>query len=282
MGAKDFYQLISAKAGFAGEYEALTETEIATAPGSAYTPGNDPGVFRTVPSTAGRTVQLLDCAPVFIETFQNSDATLRFPSGTIGTNDAEDGRFFFIKNNGAAGTDSDGDLFLEKSDGTLVTTLGVGFIGIALHGDNDEWDVAIVNEQGPGTDGFGGVYRYTSNSGVPGGGVLFLSTGDSVRCSDAGDRLIDDITVGGISIRVDAPDGGKDFEVQVVENPSGVSGPLTVVATLQLPAGSVSEGRADLSEFVTAPTEIGVRIVKIAGGGGGSSFNKINVNVQVR
>lgn len=280
MGSKDFFHTIAAKAGFAGEYEALIEAEIATAPGAAYTPG-ETGVFRTVPSTAGRTVQLLNCSPVYVETFQASVCVVRMPSGVIGSNDAEDGRFYFIKNNGQNGLPADGDVTVERSDGTLITTIIQGNTAIVIHGDNDAWDVLVVDAVGPGTDGFGGVFRYTSNSGVPGGGTLYLSTGDSVRCSDAGDRLIDDVEIGGMSVRVDVADLSRDYDVEVVSNPSGVSGPTVVLATLALPSGSVSEGRNDLTTLVTAPTEIGARFV-ITAGGGSSSFNKINVNIQVR
>lgn len=139
--SKEFYQTVAAKAGFAGEYEALTEPEIAGATQGGYSIG-DEGVFKIVSS---RIVQLLLDSPVYIETFQTSAATLRVPSGAIGTNDAEDGRFYFLRN---AGT---GNITLQKSNGTLIDTLPTGKLFLIIHGDNDTWDTHILNSTGTNT-----------------------------------------------------------------------------------------------------------------------------------
>jgi len=276
---KDFFETVAAKAGFAGEYEPLIESEFIIAPTGPYAPGES-GVFRTVPSTAGRTIQLLQESPVFVETFQATAATIRMPSGLIATNDAEDGRFYFFKNSGQAGLPANGELSVEDQNGILLATISVADSAIILHGEDDNWDVLSISSTGPGTDGFGGSFRYTASSGIPGGGLRYLETGSGFACSSAGDRLVSDINVTGISIRVDTIDAIRDFQVQVVTDPSGVSGPTTVVATLDLPAGFSSEGRNDLAVFITAPTEIGARIIRTAGGGS-STFRDINVIVQV-
>jgi hypothetical protein len=276
---KDFFVTVAAKAGLAGEYEPLTEAEFASAPSGPYVPTED-GVFRTVPTTAGRTIQLLQSSPVFIETFQSSDAVVRMPSGLMATNDAEDGRFYFFRNNGQNSAPADGIITIEDHNGNFIATIAQGDNAIIIHGEDDNWDFFPIASTGPGTDGFGGVFRYTASSGVPGGGTRFLETGSGFACSSAGDRLISNVNITGISIRIDVADLARDYQVQVVTNPSGVSGPTTTVATLDLPSGSVSEGRNDLAVFVTAPTEIGARLVRTAGGGS-STFRDINVLVQV-
>jgi len=159
MSAKDFYQVIAAKAGFAGEYEALVEAEFAAATGAAYSPPED-GVFRVV---ASRTIQLFCDAPVYIETFQTSAAEVRVPSGTTGaTNDAQDGRIFFFRNASSA----TGTLTIADQSGSLLATIDPGESTIILHGENDAWDkLALSGSSGStGTEAFSG---YTnSNSGT--------------------------------------------------------------------------------------------------------------------
>jgi hypothetical protein len=132
--AREFFDTVATKAGLAGEYEALTEAEISAAPGAPYTPGADVGVFRVV---ASRVVQLLNGSPIFVETFQTSAATVRVPSGVIATNDAQDGRFYFIKNSSGA----TGAITIQKSDGTLLASVRPGTMVQVVHGDNDDWDV---------------------------------------------------------------------------------------------------------------------------------------------
>lgn len=139
--SKDFFETIVARAGFAGEFEALTETEIAGAPTGAYVPGEE-GVWRIV---ASRTVQLLTDSPLHIRTFQISDATLRVPSGSlpVANHDAQDGRFYFIRNDETAS----GVITLQKSDGTFLFTMVPGRAVVLAHGDNDDWDVIVVPDE---------------------------------------------------------------------------------------------------------------------------------------
>jgi hypothetical protein len=135
--AKNFFETISTKGGIAGEYEALTEAEIAAAPGAAYSPPESQEAYRVV---AARTVQLLGGHPLYVETFQTSAFTLRVPSGAIATNDAQDGRLFFVRNDDTA----IGAITVELSDGTNLDTIQVGHAAIILHGDNDAWDVIRI------------------------------------------------------------------------------------------------------------------------------------------
>jgi len=112
---------------------------------------------------------------------------------------------------------------------------------------------------------------------VPGGGTRYMRTGQGVPCSNAGDRLIQDVKITGISIRTDAIDASRSFDIEVVSGPSGTP---VVLATLTLPVSSQSAGINTLAVDVSAPTEIGVRIVR-ATGSGSSTWNDVNVNVQV-
>jgi hypothetical protein len=137
--AKDFFETIVARAGFAGEFEALTETEIAGAVSGAYTPGED-GVWKIV---ASRVVQLLLGSPLHVRTFQTSAATLRMPSGSLpaASTDAQDGRFYFVKNDPTA----TGVINLQKSDGTALSVLVPGDFAVVAHGDADDWDVNLIS-----------------------------------------------------------------------------------------------------------------------------------------
>lgn len=130
--AKDFFEVIAAKAGFAGEYEALSESEFAASPGDPYSPP-ETGVFRVV---ASRTIQFLADSPVYFQTFQTSDATIRMPSGAVSTNDANDGRFYIIRNSSTA----TGRLSIETSEGSSLVTINPRDTVFTFHGENDDWE----------------------------------------------------------------------------------------------------------------------------------------------
>lgn len=137
--AKDFFETIVARAGFAGEFEALTETEVAGAVSGPYVPGED-GVWKIV---ASRVVQLLLGSPLHVRTFQTSSFTLRMPSGDqpVASSDAQDGRFYFIRNDVTAL----GSVFVQKYDGTALGTLSPGGFAIVVHGDFDDWDLSMIS-----------------------------------------------------------------------------------------------------------------------------------------
>jgi len=130
--AREFFDTVATKAGLAGEYEELIESEFAASAGPAYTPGED-GIFRVV---ASRTIQLLKGSPIYVETFQDSAATLRVPSGLIASNDANDGRFYFVKNSGI------GNVALQDHLGGSLAAIRKGQFVVALHGDDDNWDAS--------------------------------------------------------------------------------------------------------------------------------------------
>jgi len=140
--AKDFFETIVARAGFAGEIEVLTETEIAGAVVGPYVPGEE-GVWKIV---ASRVVQLLVDSPLNIQTYQSTaPATVRVPSGLLPTPpDAQSGRFYFIKNDESASY----NITLEKSDATFLATLVPGDFVLVVHGDADDWDVNLIMAAG--------------------------------------------------------------------------------------------------------------------------------------
>ena len=207
--AKTFFEVIAAKGGIAGEYEALTEAEIAAAPGAAYTPPES-GNFRVV---ASRVVQLLADSPIYIETFQTSAATLRVPSGSTSTNDAEDGRLYFIRNANTA----TGALTIQNSSGTILGIVNPGDLVIIIHGENNTWDVTDpISSTGSGSSdlrnvfihdhflsgnadtdemglmgwrlfvtGTGAVITFTGEADHPGIIVLNAGTSSTARCAVA-------------------------------------------------------------------------------------------------
>jgi hypothetical protein len=271
--AKHILDTIVSVGGFSGEYEALTEVEIAATPGASYSPPEEFGNFRVVDT---RVVQLLGGSPMFIESYQSSSFTLRVPVGEISVNDAADGRVYYFLNNGM------GPVTIETADVGTSGSISIGTIqpnvfATIIHRDNNSWGLFRFAGTGAGSGTFSNAFRYTGNSGIPGAGTLYLSTGPGVACSAAGDRLIEDVLLTGLSIRTDTVDASRDYRVEVLLTPSALT--PTVLATLDLPSGSNSEGRNDLEVLILAPNEVGVRIVRAAGGGA-SSFNAINVNVQ--
>src|SRR5579871_6364389 len=171
--AKDFYETVIVRGGFAGESQSLLEVDFATVSSGIYTPGEQ-GLFRTV---AARTIQLLQDSPLHIRTFQGSDAILRVPSGLLpvgpyfDTSDAQNGRFYYIRNDATAS----GLITLQKSDGTLLATLQPCDSAIVIHGTSDNWDVKVLpctfgtGTQGPpGLDGEDGVDGEPGPPGAPG------------------------------------------------------------------------------------------------------------------
>lgn len=260
--AKSFFETISTAGGLAGEYEALTEAEIAVAPGAAYSPPEADKVFRVV---AARTVQLMGGAPIYIESFQTSTFTLRVPKGSDGAgdeNDAQDGRLFFIKNSGT------GDITLQAYDGTSIGTISPLIISVVLHGDNDAWDLSSIEDTRLLT------HRYSSTGGVPGAGTRFLQAG-TVATSSVGDQLPMATTLVGASIRVDVIDASRSYNLQILSSPSGVA---TVLATLVLPVSTISVVNFSLSVSISSNVELGARLV-LATGAGASTFSNIIVNV---
>lgn len=125
-------------AGISVEFEELTEAEFAGGVGAAYAPP-ERGVFRII---AARVAQLLADAPGVIETTQTSAATIRTPSGLVATNDAGDGRFFLIKNNGT------GSITIDDHLGGGIGSISAGGDAILKHNENNTWRIAAISSVG--------------------------------------------------------------------------------------------------------------------------------------
>ena len=261
--AKNIYDTIVSVGGFAGEYEALTEVEISDTPGAPYAPPEEFENFRVV---AARTVQLLGGSPIFFETFQTSACTLKLPCGTIGINDAQDGRLYFFRNSGT------GIVTLETcgvgtSPVTIIKLLRSGNITIVLHGDNDQWNAIRIDDSGA-------AYRYSNNNGIPNGGTRYLRTGQGVRCSAVGDILPFDYTLKAVTIAVNESDGSNDYSVEVLSDPAG--SPI-ILASFSLPSGTRILN-VPFAVPISEGSEIGIRMVRTAGGGS-SDFDEANVTI---
>jgi hypothetical protein len=110
---------------------------------------------------------------------------------------------------------------------------------------------------------------------VPNGGTLYLDNG-SVNCAVAGITTATAMSITAISVRVDAVDAARNYNVDVVSNPS------TAPVSLQTLAlnGTISNQVSGLSVAVGAVgTEVGVRIVRTSGAGP-STFRHIVVTVR--
>jgi hypothetical protein len=95
--------------------------------------------------------------------------------------------------------------------------------------------------------------------------------------SAVGYDLMRQATLRGISIRVNAIDASRAYQVDVVSNPDGVP---AIIGSLTLPVSTQSARTTALAPAATAAgTSIGVRIVRTAGSGQ-STFNKITVLVE--
>jgi hypothetical protein len=269
---KNILDTLIAVGGISGEYEALTEAEIAAAPGAAYTPPEPFENFRVV---ASRTVQLLGGAPWFFKTFQTSACTLRVPCGDAGTNDAADGRVFFVKND----SNALGDVTVETCGVTgtgpiTIVTLSPGDSAVILHEDNDDWSANVFGS-GAGTDSLH--YRYTNSNGVPNAGTRYYRTGEGARTSSVGDTNTDDLIIRSITSGVDVADTARTYDIELVSDPSGVPAVLTTL-TIDGNTGRFHTS-VGLSINISADTEFGIRVLR-ATGTGASSFSVHNISVM--
>lgn len=139
-GQITFYETVYGTSGSAFQFEELTETDFAAATGLAYTPPEQ-GEYRVI--NIARTIQLLSWAPNVIETTQTTTAYLRLPCGIITTDDALPGRTIYIKNSG------DSDLIIQDYSGTTLETLVSGYCIIAIHKDNDNWEIFYNTDRPP-------------------------------------------------------------------------------------------------------------------------------------
>jgi len=120
-----------------------------------------------------------------------------------------------------------------------------------------------------------GIYRYSANNGVPGGGTRFLSTFTGVATSSAGDRIIRASTLRGVSVLVSVVDVANSYDINVLSPSSGVP---VIIATITLPISTIGAHTSSLSVAIAAGAELGAQIIR-ATGAGVSSFSNINVSV---
>lgn len=131
--SKDFNELGRFYGGVSLEYSALTESDFTAAAGPAYTPP-ERGNARRI--NVARSIQLLSDATGVIETFQMSAAEVRLPANTItdATNDAGNGRLFYLKNSGT------GNIVVKDYLGTTLWVVQQYGISIVVGNDNNNWD----------------------------------------------------------------------------------------------------------------------------------------------
>jgi len=111
---------------------------------------------------------------------------------------------------------------------------------------------------------------------VPVGGTLYLR-GTFVACSALGYDMMRASNITGISIRVDAADASRAYQVQVGTNPDGA---FASVATLNLPVSTQAARTTAVSGAIGAGSSWGVRIV-LTSGTGKSTFGNVAVLVEV-
>lgn len=123
--------------------------------------------------------------------------------------------------------------------------------------------------------------RYSSDVGVPSGGLQYFRLAAGVFASEAGDLSTADATIRGVSVNVDSVDVSRAYDVEVLTDPSGAGGTgPTLVATLSLATNTL---RARSSSYVVAVSgllDIGVRMRRTSGSGA-STFQEAVVIVEV-
>lgn len=133
MGGREVYQNTRFFGGISLEYIELTEFDFIASPGSAYTPP-ERGDYRRI--AGSRQIQLLMDAPGVVETKQLSAVELFLPANTIldSTNDAGNGRLFYLKNSGT------GNVVIKDYLGNTLWTIREFGIVIVVGNDNGNWD----------------------------------------------------------------------------------------------------------------------------------------------
>jgi len=137
--SKDFFELGRFYGGLSLEYSAIAEADFISASGSAYIPP-ERGNFRRI--NVSRSIQLLQDATGVIETFQTSTAEIRLPANTLSdsTNDAGNGRLFFLKNSGTS------YIVIKDYLGTSLWTVQQYGIIIVVGNDNNNWDFYFTSK----------------------------------------------------------------------------------------------------------------------------------------
>lgn len=127
--AQDFKVGAIFGAGIAVDFVDLAEADFAAGAGAAYTPP-ERGRFRVV---AARVIQLLADIQGIITTNQTSAGTIRVPSGLTATDDAGEGRFFFVINQGS------GIVTVQDHTGGAIGTVNPNGQVFIFHTTNNAW-----------------------------------------------------------------------------------------------------------------------------------------------
>lgn len=133
--AKEFYQLIRSFGGLSLEYASISESDFSDTAGAAYTPP-ERGELRRI--TGDREIQLLSDAPGVVESFQTlAPGYLYLPANTVAndTNDAGNGRLFFVKNSGTQ------DLYIKDYLGNQLQRMPTDTVVIVVGNDAGNWDI---------------------------------------------------------------------------------------------------------------------------------------------
>jgi len=138
--------------------------------------------------------------------------------------------------------------------------------------DGSNW-IAIA---GPGTVDV--EYLFTRKVRVPNNGELYLTAGE-VNCRQAGVTVMSATSLSGISVRVNAADAARDYDVEVVKDSSAAIPALLGSLTLN---NVLHNERDDLAVSLSAGDEWGVRVKKTGGPAGRSAFRNIVVAVRLR
>lgn len=133
MPGKEVYQQTRFFGGISLEYIELTETDFTAAAGAAYVPP-ERGSYRRI--AGSRQIQLLMDAAGVIETKQLSAAEVFLPANTIldETNDAGNGRLFFIKNSGTS------TIVIKDYSGNALWIVQESGMVVVVGNDNNNWD----------------------------------------------------------------------------------------------------------------------------------------------
>ena len=131
--AREWYAQLRTFGGISLEYCDLTETDFTDPAGAAYSPP-ERGSFRRI--AGSRQIQLLQESPGVLETFQTSSAEIFLPANTVAdlTNDAGNGRIYFVKNSGT------GDIVIKDYLGTTLWNVQEKGAILVVGNDNNNWD----------------------------------------------------------------------------------------------------------------------------------------------
>lgn len=120
--------------------------------------------------------------------------------------------------------------------------------------------------------------EFSVSAGVPGSGTRYLDRA-GVAVSSVPIRLPADATVIGMTVLVDAVDGSRAYDVQVVSDPGGADTSVAG-ASLALPLSTTEVSSRALSGTIAAATKWGILMTRTSGAGA-STFADVRVELEV-